>query len=309
MGIRMPKRLTKEGENIRCGYVALIGRPNVGKSSLLNRILGQKVSITAHRPQTTRHRILGIKTLLGAQVLYVDTPGLQDKEYRLMNRHLNRATDSAIEEVDLILFVIEAYQFTKDDESILQRLGKRPIPIVLVLNKVDQITDKKSLLPVIDQLSIKMEFAAIIPISAWKGDNISALEKKVTELLPEGPMVYPEDQVTDRSERFLAAGFIREKLTRHLGQELPYALTVIVESLEEEENLYRIAATIYVERPGQKAIVIGKKGEGLKRVGYEARIAMEKMFGCKVYLKLWVKVREGWSDDERLLHSLGYGGS
>jgi GTP-binding protein Era len=300
----MPEMLTKEG--VRCGYVGLIGRPNVGKSSLLNCILGQKISITARRPQTTRHRILGIKTLPGAQALYVDTPGLQDKERRLINRYLNRTADSAIEEVDLILFVVEAYQFTQGDEWILQRLRKRTVPIVLVLNKIDQITDKKSLLPMIDQLSKKMEFAAIVPTSARKGDNIAALEKKVAELLPEGPMLYPEDQVTDRSERFLAAELIREKLTRHLGQELPYALTVFVESLEEEKNLYRIAATIYVERPGQKAIVIGKKGEGLKCIGREARLAMEQMFERKVYLKLWVKVREGWSEDEHLLRSLGY---
>lgn len=299
--------LTKESGDTHCGYIAIIGRPNVGKSSLLNRILGQKISITARRPQTTRHRILGIKTLPGAQALYVDTPGLQDKEHhRLMHRYLNRAADSAIEEVDLIFFVIEAYQFTKDDEWILQRLRKCTVPIILVLNKVDRIADKKSLLPTIDQLAKKMEFAAIIPLSALKGDNVAALEKKVAELLPEGPMVYPENQVTDRSERFLAAEFIREKLTRHLGQELPYALTVFVETIEEAQNLYRIAATIYVERPGQKAIVIGKGGEGLKRIGREARLAMEQMFGRKVYLKLWVKVREGWSGDEHLLRSLGY---
>ncbi|QBQ56398.1 GTPase Era [Nitrosococcus wardiae] len=290
----------------RCGYIAIIGRPNVGKSSLLNCILGQKISITARRPQTTRHRILGIKTSPAAQAIYVDTPGLQDKERRLMNRYLNRAADSAIEEVDLILFVVESYRFTEEDEWILQRLRRCGVPIVLVLNKVDRVADKKSLLPIMDQLSKKMEFAAIIPVSAWKGDNVAMLEKKVAELLPEGVMVYPEDQVTDRSERFLAAELIREKLTRHLGQELPYALTVFVESIEEEKNLYRIAATIYVERPGQKAIVIGKKGEGLKRIGYEARLDMERMFGCKVYLELWVKVREGWSDNEHLLRSWGY---
>ncbi|KFI21828.1 GTPase Era [Nitrosococcus oceani] len=303
----MSEMLTQEGtQGIRCGYIAIIGRPNVGKSSLLNRILGQKISITSRRPQTTRHRILGIKTLAGIQAIYVDTPGFQDKERRLMNRYLNRAIDSTLEEVDLILLVIEAFQFTKDDEWILQRLRRCAVPIVLVLNKVDRIIDKKSLLPAIATLSKKREFAAIIPVSAWKGDNVAVLESKVAELLPEGPMAYPEDQVTDRSERFLAAELIREKLTRYLGQELPYALTVFVESLEEEKNLYRIAATIYVERPGQKAIVIGKKGEGLKRIGYEARLDMERMFGSKVYLELWVKVREGWSDNERLLHHLGY---
>ncbi|BAW80850.1 GTP-binding protein Era [Candidatus Nitrosoglobus terrae] len=302
----MTEGLIKEDNNIRCGYAALIGRPNVGKSTLLNHILGQKVSITAHRPQTTRHRILGIKTLPRAQVLYVDTPGFQDKERRLINRYLNQSADSTIEEVDLILFIVEANRFTKDDEWILRRLAKCTIPIVLVLNKIDRLTDKKLLLPMIEQISRKMEFTAIVPISAWKGDNISALERKVVELLPEGPMIYPEDQVTDRNERFLAAEFIREKLIRHLGQELPYVLTVMVESFEEEQNLYRIAAVIYVERLGQKAIVIGKEGERLKQVGYEARIAMEKMFERKVYLKLWVKVREGWPDNEHLLHSFGY---
>lgn len=223
-----------------------------------------------------------------------------------MNRYLKRAADAAIEEVDLILFVVEAYRFTDEDEWILQRLRRCTVPVVLVLNKIDRVTAKQSLLPIIGQLSKKMEFAAIIPVSARKGDNVAEVEKKVAELLPEGLMVYPEAQVTDRSERFLAAELIREKLTRQLGQELPYALTVWVETIEEEKDLYRIAATIYVERPGQKAIVIGKKGEVLKRIGSEVRLEMERIFGCKVYLEIWVKVRAGWSDNEQLLRSLGY---
>lgn len=294
-------------ENSRCGSVAIVGRPNVGKSTLLNRILGQKISITSRRPQTTRHRILGIKTFASTQAIYVDTPGLQRQEQRLINRYLNRAADAAIETVDLVLFVTEAYLFTAEDEQIVRRLRRRPVPIILLLNKVDRVTDKRSLLPRINDLSQKIEFAAIIPVSARKGDNVAVLEQKVAELLPSGPMIFPEDQLTDRSERFLAAELIREKLTRHLGQELPYALTVFVESFEEEKNCYRIATTIYVERPGQKAIVIGKKGEGLKRMGREARLDMEQLFGRKVYLDLWVKVRPGWSDDEHLLRSLGYG--
>lgn len=293
-------------ESTRCGYIAIVGRPNVGKSTLLNRILGQKISITSRRPQTTRHRILGIKTFTRTQAIYVDTPGFHSQEQRLINRYLNRAVDSAIEEVDLVLLVAEAGPFTGDDEEIVRRLGKRSVPVLLILNKVDRVADKRSLLPIMDNLSKKMEFSAIIPVSARKGNNIAVLEQKVAELLPEGSMVFPGDQVTDRSSRFLAAELVREKLTRHLGQELPYALTVFVESFEEKKDCYRIAAVIYVERPGQKAIVIGKKGEVLKSIGREARLDMEQLFGCKVYLTLWVKVREGWSNNEHLLHSLGY---
>lgn len=293
-------------ENTRCGYIAIVGRPNVGKSTLLNRILGQKISITSRRPQTTRHRILGIKTSAGTQAIYVDTPGFHSQEQRLINRYLNRAVDSAIEEVDLVLFVAEAGPFIADDEEIVRRLRKRSVPVLLILNKVDRVANKQILLPVMDALSKKMEFSAIIPVSARKGDNIAVLEQKVAGLLPEGPMVFPEDQITDRNHRFLAAELVREKLTRHLGQELPYALTVFVESFKEEKGFCRIAAIIYVERPGQKVIVIGKKGEVLKSVGREARLEMEQMFECKVHLDLWVKIRAGWPDNEHLLHSFGY---
>jgi GTPase len=293
-------------ETTRCGYIALVGRPNVGKSTLLNCLLGQKVSITSRRPQTTRHRILGIKTLPGAQAIYVDTPGFHDKGTRLLNRYLNRTAEAVIEEVDLILFVTEACRFTADDEWILHRLRKREVPTLLVLNKIDRIIDKSCLLPSIADLSKRMAFAAIVPLSAQRQKNVAALEQKVFELLPTGPMVYPGDQLTDRSERFLVAEIIREKLTRHLGQELPYALTVVVDLFEEQTNLYRIAATVFVERSGQKAIVVGKGGEGLKKIGQEARLDMERLLGSKVFLDLWVKVRMGWSDNERLLHSFGY---
>ncbi|CAH9019034.1 GTPase Era [Candidatus Nitrosacidococcus sp. I8] len=289
-----------------CGYVVLIGRPNVGKSSLLNRILGQKISITAYRPQTTRHRILGIKTLANTQIIYIDTPGVQKKEYRTINNYLNKVANSTLNEADIILFLVEAHRFTQDDELILETLKDIQIPILLVLNKIDRITQKHDLLPCIEFFTKKYNFKEVIPISAQKGDNLPVLERRVAELLPKRSFIYPEDQVTNCSERFLVAELIREKLTRHLGQELPYAITVSIESFEQDREICRIAAVIYVERLGQKAIVIGKQGAGLKQIGYESRVAMEKMLDSKVYLKLWVKVCEGWSDNKQLLHKLGY---
>jgi GTP-binding protein Era len=293
-------------EHFRSGFVAIVGRPNVGKSTLMNHILGQKISITSSKPQTTRHRILGIKTTAESQVIYVDTPGVHLNAINAMNRYMNRAATSSIEDVELILFLVEAGTWTEEDENVLQRLKTVKAPVVLVINKIDRIKDKEELFPVLEELSQKMDFASVIPLSATKGSNVKALEKLINERLPEAEAVFPEDYVTDRSERFLAAELIREKLMRGLGKELPYATTVEIESFKQEKGMLRIHALIWVERDSQKRIVIGKGGEKLKEVGQQSRLDMERLFDAKVFLQLWVKVKEGWSDNERLLNSLGY---
>lgn len=291
----------------RSGYVAIIGRPNVGKSTLINRILGQKLCITSRRPQTTRHRILGIKTTEQGQFIYVDTPGLHSDNKKAMNRYMNRAASSSIEDVDVILFVVEGLKWTDEDKKVLKRLQEDArAPVILVLNKADKLSDKGALLPQIQELSSQYEFAAVVPISARKGMNTDVLEQEIAKLMPAGEMIYDEDQLTDRSSRFLAAEIVREKLFRYLGKELPYSITVEVELFEEDDGMFRISAVVYVERSGQKSIVIGKKGEQLKRIGQDAREEMEQLFGCKVFLQVWVKVREGWSDNERMLKNLGY---
>jgi len=291
----------------RSGYVAIIGRPNVGKSTLINRILGQKLCITSRRPQTTRHRILGIKTNDSGQFIYVDTPGMHSDNKKAMNRYMNRAAASSIEDVDVILFVVEGLKWTDDDKRVLKRLQQDArAPVILVLNKADKLDDKAALLPQIEELAVQFEFAAVVPVSARKGMNTDLLEQEITKLMPEGEMIFDEDQLTDRSSRFLASEIVREKLFRYLGQELPYSLTVEVEQFEEEDGMFRIGTVVYVERSGQKSIVIGKKGEQLKLIGKDARLEMEQLFGCKVFLQIWVKVREGWSDNERMLKNLGY---
>ncbi len=293
-------------QNYRCGYVAIVGRPNVGKSTLLNRILGQKISITSRRPQTTRHRILGIKTTERYQAVYLDTPGLHLNARKAMNRYLNRAASEVLDDVDVAVFVVEGTRWTDEDEWVLKRLERAGVPVILAINKVDKV-DKEALLAHIAELAGRAEFKAVVPLSARKGENVEALEEEVEKLLPPNAPFYPEDQVTDRSMRFMAAELVREKLMRRLGQELPYALTVEVESFEEERGVVHIGAVIWVERAGQKAIVIGKGGENLKEVGRQARLDLEKMMERKVFLRLWVKVKEGWSADERALRSLGYG--
>ena len=299
--------MTQENESFKSGYVAIIGRPNVGKSTLINRVLGQKLCITSRRPQTTRHRILGIKTTDDSQLIYVDTPGLHTDSKRAMNRYMNRAAASSIDDVDVILFVIDGLSWTDEDKQALERLKKNAVaPVILVLNKVDKLADKDLLLPQIETLSSQFDFAKVVPISARKGINVEQLENELKQFVPLGDLIFPEDQFTDRSSRFLAAELIREKLFRQLGQELPYSLTVEIEEFKQENKLYRIGAVIYVERSGQKSIVIGKKGELLKSVGREARIEMESLFDSKVFLQLWVKVRDGWSDNERMLKNLGY---
>ncbi|MCB2426155.1 GTPase Era [Methylophaga pinxianii] len=290
----------------RSGYVAIIGRPNVGKSTLINRVLGQKLCITSRRPQTTRHRILGIKTNDVSQFIYVDTPGIHSDGKRAMNRYMNRAAAASLEDVDVVVFVIEGMKWTEEDERVLQKLKETTKPVILAMNKIDKLEDKATLFPQVEKLAAMFKFTDIVPLSARKGINLESLEESIYKLMPEGEMIFDEDQLTDRSSRFLAAEMVREKLFRHLGQELPYSLTVDIEQFEDDNGMFRISAVIYVERSGQKSIVIGKKGELLKQVGKDAREDMEKLFGCKVFLQLWVKVREGWSDNERMLRNLGY---
>lgn len=296
----------------RCGYVAIIGRPNVGKSTLLNYILGLKLSITSRKPQTTRHQILGVKNSLQddsvkVQAVYVDTPGLHERSGSAINKYMNRAASSVLSDVDVLLFVVQARAWTDEDDAVLKRLKNISAPVILVVNKIDQLDNKQELLPYINELSLKMNFYEIVPVSAAKGSNVGRLEASVNKLLPEAPLFFPEDQITDRSMRFLSAEIIREKLVRELGQELPYTSTVDIDKYEEEEKLTRIHATIYVESKGQKAIVIGKKGSRLKDISTKARLDIESLINAKVYLNLWVKVREGWSNDEKTLRSFGYG--
>lgn len=291
---------------MRSGYVAIVGRPNVGKSTLLNRLIGQKISITSSRPQTTRHRILGISTRPDAQLVYIDTPGLHLGSRRAMNRIMNRTAAGTLEEADLAVFVVEAPQWTEEDEHVLGLLRAAGIPAVLAINKIDRMSDKTRLLPYIASVRERHEFVDVVPLSALKGTQVTEFEDVVARLLPEGPALFPEDQVTDRSERFLAAELVREQLMRRLGQEVPYGIAVEIENYVEEDGLVRIAALIWVERDSHKAIVIGKGGHVLKAVGQEARLAMERQLDTRVYLQLWVKVKENWSDDERALRGLGY---
>lgn len=290
----------------RCGYIGLVGRPNVGKSTLLNRMVGQKISITSRKPQTTRHRILGIHTTDSAQMIFVDTPGLHRAEKNRMNRYMNRAALTTIQDVDLILFMIDAGKWTAEDETVLDYLRHSERPVILIINKVDRSKDKSQLLPFISEVSGKYEFVEVIPISARKGDNLDTLEAAVTRMLPVSPPIYDPDQVTDRSMRFIAAESIREKLMRGLGQEVPYQLTVEIERYREEKGRIHINAVVWVERENQKGIVIGRQGSRLKEAGTQARKELENITGKKVNLELWVKVRSGWLDDERSLRSLGY---
>ena len=290
----------------RCGYIALVGRPNVGKSTLLNRILGQKISITSRRPQTTRHRVLGIKTHDSAQLIYVDTPGIHDYSGRAMNRHMNRTASSALLDVDVVVFLVDGAKWTADDDLVLTKLESLDCPVILAVNKIDLLSNRDELLPRLQELSGKRSFEQVIPISATRGENVTALEDAIEILLPQAPAMFPEDQVTDRSVRFLAAELVREKLFRKLGRELPYGLTVEIESFRSEPAITHIHALIWVERKSQKTIVIGKQGRVLKEVGMEARKDIEALIDGKVNLKLWVKIKEGWADDERALRSLGY---
>jgi len=291
---------------MNCGYVALIGRPNVGKSTLMNHLLGQKISITSRKPQTTRHRILGINTTETGQAIYMDTPGMHSNEKRALNRYLNRTADSTLVGVDVIVWLIDGLVWQEYDEAIFKKLKQSGLPVILAVNKVDKVKDKDAMLAFFADAQKRHPFEHMIPISALKKTNLDRLESLIMELLPEGEPIYPADQITDRPERFLCAEIIREKLTRRLGDELPYALTVEIERYEETPGLSKIYAIIWVERSSQKNIVIGKQGEMLKKVGSDARHDMEKLIDQKVYLQLWVKVKQGWSDNERALQSLGF---
>ena len=305
--VNFPHQLT---ETSRCGYVAIVGRPNVGKSTLLNHLLGQKLSITSRRPQTTRHQVLGIKTEQGVQTVYVDTPGMHKVQKKAINRYMNKAASSALAGIDAIVFVVDRLAWTEEDQMVLDKVQGARCPVILAINKVDKIQDKGQLIPHLEMLSAKMHFHAVVPISAQHGHNLTQLEEMITRLIPAGVHHFPEDQLTDRSSRFLAAELVREKVMRQLGDELPYEVTVEIEEFKHETRpkgpLLTISALILVERGGQKAIVIGERGARLKKIGQEARKDMEQMFDAKVMLNLWVKVKAGWSDDERALKSLGY---
>ena len=290
----------------RCGYVAIVGRPNVGKSTLLNHLLGQKISITSRKPQTTRHQVLGIKTQGNHQIIFVDTPGLHLNAGKAINRYMNRAASSAIRDVDLLVFVVDRTAWTEEDTNVLEQIKHAGLPTMLVLNKVDLLADKAELLPHLQILAEKADFVAILPVSALRQHNVDALEAQILKLLPESEYFFPEDQITDRSQRFLAAEMVREKIMRQLGDELPYAITVEIEEFAQEDDILHISAVIFVERKGQKKILIGEKGARLRSIGSDARHDMESLFDSKVMLRLWVKVKSGWSDDERALRSLGY---
>jgi len=292
--------------SIKTGFVAIVGRPNVGKSTLLNRILGQKLSITSRKPQTTRHQILGIKTEDDVQVVYVDTPGMHRIQDKAINRYMNKAATTAVKDVDLVVMVVDRTRWTEEDDMVLEAISQQRSPIVLVVNKVDSLQDKEVLLPYLQRVSERHSFDQIVPLSAKTGRNIDRLENLIESYLPEGQHFYPEDQITDRSSRFLAAELVREKIMRQLGDELPYAMTVEIEEFTHNGNLAEISALILVERASQKRIVIGDAGYRIKQIGREARLDMESLFDCKVMLNLWVKVKSGWSDDERALRSLGY---
>jgi GTP-binding protein Era len=295
-------------ENQHCGFVAIVGRPNVGKSTLLNQLLGQKISITSRKPQTTRHRIMGVDTEGDYQAIFVDTPGLHIEEKRAINRLMNRAANSSLSDVNLVFFLVDGTHWTSDDEMVFTKLNKSNFPVMLCVNKVDNVKDRNEVMLHMQTLSEKMDFVDVVPISAKHDKNIDVLRKHVREHLPKATHRFPEEYVTDRSQRFMASEIVREKLMRFTGEELPYSVTVEIERFDynPETDGFHINALILVERNVQKKMVIGKGGEKIKTIGREARLDMEALFERKVYLETWVKVKSGWADDERALRSLGY---
>jgi GTP-binding protein Era len=293
-------------EGFRCGFAAIVGRPNVGKSTLLNALLKRKISIVSPKPQTTRHRILGILTTEQSQIIFVDTPGLHAGGGRAMNRHMNRAALNSLHDADVNLFMIEALRWTDEDQRVLDELVQGGRPIVALVNKVDKVFPKERLLPFLEEMSRRAHFAELIPMSGLKGSGLEQLPGVLARYLPESPPHFPPEQVTDRSDQFLASEIVREKLTWRLRQELPYGLTVGIERFEEEDGRLMVNAVIWVERSGQKAIVIGQGGEQLKEVGRSARLEMNELFKRPVHLELWVKVKENWSDNENAVRQLGY---
>ncbi|MGD8955977.1 MAG: GTPase Era [Chromatiaceae bacterium] len=288
------------------GYAALVGRPNVGKSTLLNSLIGQKLAITSHKPQTTRHRILGILSQDGGQVVFVDTPGIHDRGDTAMGHYLNRTAYSALRDVDVIVFVVQALAWTSEDERVLRAIGEAAVPTIAVVNKVDLVEPKEQLLPFLQDLSDRYHFEDIVPVSALRRDNTQTLIQTVLHRLPEGEAIFPDDQVTDRSQRFFAAELLREQITRRYHRELPYAVTVEIERFEEADGRCRIAAVIWVEREGQRAILLGKDGKAMKETATAARKAMNEFFQTRVHLDVWVKVKKSWSSDEASLVKLGY---
>jgi GTP-binding protein Era len=293
-----------ENSETRCGFIAIVGRPNVGKSTLLNHLLEQKISITSRKPQTTRHRITGIKTEGDVQFVYVDTPGLHKDQKRALNRAMNATVAEVLKDVDVVLFVVERLVFNDEDEMVLQAMEKLKIPVLLLINKCDQIENRERLLPHIQRIAAKRNFAEVIPIAVLTGHNLDTVQSCVAKYLPQGPFMFPEDQITDRSSKFLAAELIREKITRQLGDELPYDVNVEIEKFVVEGQVIHIHGLILVDKPGQKQIIIGHEGDRLKTIGKAARLDMEIAFDSKVMLHLWVKVKTGWADDERALQSL-----
>ena len=295
-----------EAQHFRSGFIAIVGRPNVGKSTLLNHLVGQKISITSRKAQTTRHRITGILTEEHAQFVFVDTPGFQMQHLNTLNRGLNRVVSSSMRDVSVVLFVLEARQYDERDQLVLKLLPKE-IPVILVINKIDYLQDKNELLPFIERLSAEFNFAAIVPVSARQDQQLDTLLQAIRSHLPVGAPIYAADEVTDRNERFLAAEILREKIFRLTGEELPYSVSVIIEQFKlEDSGLRRIHAAILVDKDAHKAMLIGKNGEKLKEIATQARLDIEKMFGAKAFLEVWIKVRSGWADDARVLKSLGY---
>jgi GTP-binding protein Era len=289
----------------RSGHVAIVGRPSVGKSTLLNALVGARISITSRKPQTTRHRVAGIRTDPGVQFVFVDTPGFQTRQPSKLNARLNRAVRDALADVDAVVFVVDAARVTEADRAVLA-LVPASVPAIAVLNKVDAVKDKRSLLPRIAELANLREFVAIVPVSAEKGTDLPALVQAIAGLLPEGPALYDGDALTDRDERFLAGEFLREKIFRLLGDEVPYSTAVMIDSFEQEGELRRIRATVLVDKPGQRAILVGRDGARMKEIATKARADMEALFGGRVFLDVWVRVKSGWADSDAMLTRLGY---
>jgi GTPase len=292
-------------EDFRCGYIAIVGRPNVGKSTLMNKLIGAKISITSRKAQTTRHRITGIQTRDNAQFIYIDTPGFQTRHNNALNKTLNRTVSNTLVSCDVVLFVVEAGSFDTADQQVLEQIPKG-VPVILVINKADKIKDKALLMPFAQKVAGQRDFAAIVPVSARQGFQLDQLESEIQTYLPNNAPIFSEDDITDRSEKFLATEIVREKVFRYVGDELPYTSTVVLEKFEQEGQLRRIFAAILVERDMHKAMVIGNKGARLKEISTTARLDMEKLFGGPVYLEIWVKVKSGWADNEAGLRAYGY---
>ncbi len=292
-------------EDFRCGYIAIVGRPNVGKSTLMNKLIGAKISITSRKAQTTRHRITGIQTRDNAQFVYIDTPGFQTRHNNALNKTLNRTVSNTLVSCDVVLFVVEAGSFDTADQQVLEQIPK-VVPVILVINKADKIKDKALLMPFAQKVAGQRDFAAIVPVSARQGFQLDQLESEIQTYLPNNAPIFSEDDITDRSEKFLATEIVREKVFRYVGDELPYTSTVVLEKFEQEGQLRRIFAAILVERDMHKAMVIGNKGARLKEISTTARLDMEKLFGGPVYLEIWVKVKSGWADNEAGLRAYGY---